>query len=217
MGSTLCRPEVPQGSTYYSNINEFLNDCDTGDVVLWSGNSGESLVVRLFGMEDLWSHIGVVHIHNGRKCLFESVRGYHPYDIRSRTYKDGARLSDLREKLETYKGFFVALKKLGRVHDRDYFNARARDAVEKLADVPYAQDTFELMSSVYRNNVEDSRGDSCIEIIAKYGMETQILDTSRRANNYKLRDFTSEWQDLPYRDNNSPRWASERYLLLRSR
>ena len=215
MGSTICLPQIPAGSDEYLSKKEFLDACQTGDIVFWSGNSGESFTVRLCGMEEIWSHVGVVYIDpSGRKCLFESVRGYDPIDTFTGTRKDGPRLSDLKDKLDKYHGFFVALIKLY-MEDQRRLHEQLPDIIDSLIDDVYSQNPLELLSGVHRNNQYDSQGLSCIEALATVFIQLGVLKRgARQPNNYKLSDFTYDYRDLPYVDWKRARFGREKYLRL---
>jgi hypothetical protein len=72
MGSLLTKPSRDDPRI---TIKQLLKECRTGDIILFSGNSIFSCMVRCVSNSDPWSHVSVVYKRDdaSRPLMFEST------------------------------------------------------------------------------------------------------------------------------------------------
>jgi hypothetical protein len=185
--------QIPQKAKKTS-IKKVLAQARTGDLLLFAGIGKDSETIRSFGREQYWSHIGVVIIDNdGQKFLFESNKGKRPFDCYTEKYKDGVRSSDLKEKLEKYNGYFIGYRKLKiskKIRNSISFHNIMVDFVKEASPSDYTIGYEELVLSVDSNNYYETGQYFCVELVAKLYIKWGFLPNNKRANNYRLKDFS---------------------------
>jgi hypothetical protein len=181
--------------------DEFLNGCETGDLVLWCGEGIDSDIVRCASSSVRWSHISMVYRDKkNRLFLFESNKGLHPRDHYTGTHKDGVRKSNLRHKLDLYKGFFVASRKLHCTPEqRRDIAIKLKVVMDETIDEPYSQTLYEIANSVLDGNTFDLPGFTCIELVAYTSIQLGIVKPGKLPNNYTLDEYSSQNSYLPYK------------------
>jgi hypothetical protein len=187
---------------YSVKKRDFLKRAKTGDILLWSGVGLFSNVVRCFGMEQRWSHIGMV-VRSGsedgnRLYLLESEIGDTVYDHYTQRYKNGVKMTNLKERLERTDSYSCVVWRRLHVPDRlkPSQEAALRQLIESVSETHYSS-VPELARSVYRLNTQDRDGFFCVELVAYLMAGMGVLDSDYKTpNNYRLRDFTEEFEAL---------------------
>ena len=120
---------------------EYRKIAKTGDVILFSGWSPASLLIRLITWS-LWSHIGSVARITTDVFCWESTK---------MTGKDGVQISLLSNRIATYKGR-VGIRRLHTRRDNDFYWV-ARNLRHILMGVKYELKIEELIGSAlpYKN------------------------------------------------------------------
>jgi hypothetical protein len=185
---------LPEGAPLVTTEN-VLHNANDGDIILFAGKGNDSVLIRALGRESMWSHIGVVFVNDdGDKFLFESVNGTFPRDCLTGQYKDGVRLSDLKERLYHYNGFFYAIRKLvipDRIRKDKRFRNRFIDFIHKASSAPYTKFMEELFLSVDSSNVYQTQDFFCVQLVAELFMQLGFFTRERNSNNYRLKDFST--------------------------
>lgn len=180
-----------------TTVEYVLKKGRTGDVILFSGIGEDSDMVRFFGRETMWSHMGMIVVDDhGQKFLFESNKGTYPFDCYSNTAKDGVRCSDLVEKLTHYNGNFLAYRRLKipkKIRASARWNNELCDFIQEAGPLPYTQSLEELFLSIDQNNMDlYETGDYfCVQLIAEMYIRWGFFSGERHADNYRLKDFST--------------------------
>lgn len=186
------------------SLDECVSSAKTGDIVLFSGNGFFSDIVRM-GSESEWSHVGIVIRKNPgvEPILFQSTQDQEPYDIQSRSYKRGPKVSFLRSSLQKYDGYKIAIRRL---HTGAHGLAAAA-ARNKWADIlwkfqmevnhlPYEQHVEELAASAFgMNETNDRTSYFCTELVADSMVKMGLIDDVEGSpvNSYTMDNFTSKY------------------------
>ena len=195
-----CFPSIPEGVPAFTSLEDLENTVKTGDVILFSGHGPASSFLRLASLENKWSHTGVVVVteapHGPVKWIAESNPPLpHRDEISKKTWKNGPQLVNLKERIEAYDGFFVAVMRvIPRTTDETVKRDRRESALALLAEVTDATYEFnpgKFLGAAYRRNVDDPNAFYCTEFAAKVLWRMEILDKAkdRQFENFTLDDF----------------------------
>lgn len=191
------KPLVLPFYKYIENLDEFLNSFDTGDILLFSGNTLFSKAIKLVTRSH-WSHIGMVlKDDDGLLYCFESD---------NEPIKDipeiGVRKVPLKYKIETYDGE-IAVRRL---RPPEWRQTMLREEMKLICNtfgnIHYEEHFLELIKSVYDGpfgkNKEDLSSVFCSELIASIYRRCSLLDFDIPSNEYTPADFSGRILNLKY-------------------
>lgn len=187
-------PEQP-----YRAIREQLR---TGDVVLFSGRTAASRLVRGCTGSP-WSHIGlVVRLPElpQMPLLWEATRASKTCDIVQGRVFDGVQLVNLDERLHSYPGV-AAVRRLQGVT----VSASERGCLERLMEAwaakPYRNFVRQHLAGWWASESLPAfaQGGFCSELVAEVYRHWQLLPADTPAHHYVPRDFASDDLMLPGR------------------
>jgi hypothetical protein len=204
-------PSIPREAEEVS-LGQLLQMAGTGDILLLSGEGTFSRIVEIWS-SCRWSHVLLVYKDKdptGSGALlygWEATQSLDPPDLLGGTprFKTGPKLCDLREKLLTYKGRFVALRQL--LIDETY-PGNAQDllmdtkklfyeSMQRNIDHAYETDFLELGRSVFGMNRRVSSDEFfCTELAMQTLRECGIADArrtdSKPANSFSLPELAGD-------------------------
>lgn len=184
----------------------FLRDSlETGDIILFSGNSFISHLIRMATRSD-YSHVGMVLKFNGYDSVFlwESTKLSNVGDILSGKKKNGVQITLLSERIENYNGSCV----LRRLASPSFTSAQIDSLNQlrrELRNRPYERNKKELILSLYDNaggkNEEDLSSVFCSELVAEAYQRLGLIPSDRKpSNEYLPCDFSEEREDIEFLD-----------------
>lgn len=177
----------------YSEIRPKLK---TGDVVLFSGKGGISEWIKWFTGSQ-WSHVGLVlELEDFNSVLlWESTTLSNLADVETGKAHRGVQLVGLRERIKSYNGDQIAIRRLSKRLDGDMLKILGQFR-STVSGRPYEQSKIELIrsaSTMFPNDEEDLSSLFCSELIAEAFQEMGLLDkTAKNSNNFTPEDFSSE-------------------------
>jgi len=153
----------------YSDMREQLR---TGDLVLFSGKSAVSNIIKLFS-GGKWSHVGMVLIveeFDRMVLLWESTTLSNIPDIESRAPTKGVQLVPLSQRIATYEGE-VTVRRLNK-EISDGMHTKLSGARKELSRKPYERSQIELLKAAYEGIGGASSGEDlsslfCSELVAE--------------------------------------------------
>lgn len=179
----------------YAQLREQLK---TGDLVLFSGHSLASRIVRIFTGSH-WSHIGIVvrlPEMPQTPLLWEATRASKVSDINHGKPFDGVQLVTLDDRVASYQGL-IAIRRLQGVTTGAEARERLENLIEGWREKPYRNFVHQHVRAWM--GLSQSRtfqhGGFCSELVAEVYRQWRLLPQERPARNYVPRDFSSE-QDL---------------------
>ncbi len=198
---------IPENSSIVFNESSLTS----GDIVLFSGKSLFSSIIRLTQSPLKWTHIGVVvkDINTGFLYLFQSTFETNPPDCSSGQFisKTGPKLTLLKTVLDNYDGHAIAFRKLNRPSNAFHTQRKYEESFwfyfkrffEKHGSKAYEQSYLELFNAAWsRNPSPDTSSLFCTELVAQMFMEFGLLNGNPlHSNNYNLWHFSSENTSLP--------------------
>lgn len=195
-----CFPSIPEGAPIFRSLTDLEDTVETGDVILFSGHGPASSFLRFASLENKWSHTGVVVVtntpHGPVKWIAESNLPLPLKDEISKTkQKDGPQLVRLRRRIETYDGFFVAVRRIVPRTKDETVEKKRRESIlaflEEVSHAIYERDPIKFVGAAYRRNVDNSNAFYCTEFAAEALWRMGILDKapSRQFENFTLDDF----------------------------
>jgi hypothetical protein len=176
------------------------DDINTGDIILFSGKSRVSSIIKLFSRSP-WSHVGMAvrmasdqDVASDLVLLWESTMLSDIPDFDTHNAVKGVRLVVLSETVKKYGGTIALrhlqtdrtpemLQKLWKFRDE----ARGR---------PYEENTLELIKSAYdglggENSCEDLSSLFCSELVAATYQAMGLLPSKPVASEYTPHDFST--------------------------
>lgn len=179
------------------NYSDVRSDLKTGDLVLFSGASFFSSVIK-WAVGGKWSHVGVVvrlPAVPGRVALWESTTLADLPDVETGRAAAGVQLVWLSERLASYAGEFK-LRALDRPVTAEMEEALTAKRVE-LSGRPYEQEKLDLINAAFDGWFGESRGERlhslfCSELIAEAYQAMGLLPEppdGPPSNEYTPRDF----------------------------
>lgn len=183
------KPLVLPFYKYIENLDEFLNSLDTGDILLFSGNTLFSKAIKLVTRSH-WSHIGMVlKDDDGLLYCFESD---------NEPIKDipeiGVRKVPLKYKIETYDGE-IAIRMLEVPElKQTILREEIKQLCNQFKNIPYEKHFLELIKSAYDGpfgeNKEDLTSIFCSELIASIYQKCGLLNWDIPSNEYTPANFS---------------------------
>ncbi len=195
------------------NYDESKGSLRTGDIILFDGNTLESLVVQI-GTVSPWSHVGMVvrmESYEGPHADADGLYMWHSYGNRVKkapdvlgkpsALKDGPQLISLGRSLVRYKGaiFVRRLNPAGIAQVVEHSDQKAVMAwMRVVVKTHYERSLDELFYAAYdgpfgHNTEEDEDSYFCSELLAETYSRLGLLD-KRRADSpseYTPYDFSS--------------------------
>lgn len=185
------------GDRLESNCERFLQEAETGDILLMSGTAGFARLIGAF-TESVWSHVCMVVRDDERDVfgILESVRmADNCVDLLTRKCGvPGVRFVDAKEKLQNVDCNMCVWRKLRGVKlNFDATMAVIRECHGK----PYEKNRMELVRSSFqicgRNTREATESFFCSELVAYVYMRVGVLDAKKGpSNNFTPSDFAEE-------------------------
>ncbi len=177
--------------------NEIRDNLNTGDIVLFSGSSAFSLLIKGY-TRSAWSHVGMVmRIPDfDMVLLWEATTLADILDIDTGTATKGVQLVPLSQRMKTYKGD-VSIRQLD--CDRQNLDMEGLKAFRQdVKGKAYEKSEGELFKAAYDGwfgeNVEDFSSVFCSELVAGAYQSMGLLEDGQPANEYTPKDFSSDGQ-----------------------
>jgi hypothetical protein len=129
--------------------NDMRPQLKTGDIVLFSGKSAVSNIIKLFS-GGKWSHVGMVVImeeFDRMVLLWESTTLSNIPDIETRTATKGVQLVPMSQRITTYEGE-VTIRLLNKAIS-DAMNQKLAEVRKELSRKPYERSQIELLKAAY--------------------------------------------------------------------
>ncbi|MCP3686626.1 MAG: hypothetical protein GY861_28645 [bacterium] len=175
------------------NYKNIRGDIKTGDILLFSGNSLLSKIIKLTTRSN-WSHVGMAieSSEHDMMLIWESTvrqkknsRGIFP--------QVGVQISTLSQKVDEYDGI-VAVRHLEKEFDSD-MTKELKLFRREAENTPYGFDIKELLLAVYDGplglNIQDLSGLFCSELIAETYKRVGLVEKTIPSNEYIPSDFSS--------------------------
>ncbi len=185
-----------------AKYEELRGALKTGDIVLFSGNSFISRLIRLATRSD-WSHVGMILKFHGYDSIFlwESTGMNNVRDAFTGRRTSGVQVTLLSERIARYDGkcairrienFIISPEQIG------HLNRLRREIKNR----PYEQSKKELIKSAIDTfgtaNKEDLSSLFCSELVAESWQRLGILSEDKSSNEYLPSDFSEDSEDLRY-------------------
>mgnify|MGYP001558258915 CR=1 FL=1 len=182
-----------------SNYEQIRNSLQTGDIVLFSGNSTVSNLIKWF-TGSKWSHVGVV-ISVGQwdiKLLLESTTLSKIKDITSDDYIQGVQLVPLSERIINHEGD-IAIRKLVGERTLHTISSIVKFRNE-IKNRPYEKSKLELFRSAFGgafdNTKEDLSSLFCSELSAELYQRAEWLPNDIASNKFIPKSFSTESREI---------------------
>lgn len=183
------------------SLDEVLTRARTGDIILFSGNGAFSDIVR-FGSESEFSHVGIVIRINQHAApiLFQSTFDVQPFDLESKTYKTGPKVSLLHLSIKYYDGYKIYYRQLKTGLKGKEAGAKRQEWTDillkfqtKVNHLPYEVNLGELTNSALGISRENDRSSYfCTELVADCWVELGFLPPDTLVNSFTMDNFTSK-------------------------
>ncbi|MDT8447966.1 MAG: hypothetical protein RRB13_13825 [bacterium] len=172
----------------------------TGDLLLFSGTSATSMVIRL-GTRSRWSHVGMVMVLEefDEVMLWESTTLTDVEDAETKTYRAGVQLVPLSARLANYPGDVVWRPlQLQAGQDRKEIGKVLAVLRKEWKLKRYESDMWELMKAAYDGpggqNQEDLGEMFCSEMVSeayqRCGLLAEVDQGGLPSNEYTPKDFS---------------------------
>ena len=149
------------------------NQLQTGDLVLFSGETLFSLFIRIFTVSP-YSHIGIVMIEEDVRLWESAKRAIKDHKGK---LKAGVRLTTLSDRIAGYEGE-VFIRQLNKKLEANA-QTELRKIREELKNRPYERDTAELIKAgwdgPFGGNTEDLSSIFCSELVAEAYQRVGLL------------------------------------------
>ena len=189
-----------------ANYSAVRSSFSTGDIVLFSGKSGISNIIKLFS-GGKWSHVGMVLIvkeMGDAVLLWESTTLSNVADVETSLGTKGVQLVPLSQRIANYDGE-VLIRKLSKQITAPMHTA-LNACRKELSRKPYEKNEMELIRAAYdgiggKSSGEDLSSLFCSELVAEAYQAMGLLPdppTGAPSNEYTPMDF-SERRTLPLR------------------
>lgn len=187
---------APTLATLLPAFDGLRNTLDTGDVLLFAGNSPLCRRIQRF-TGSRWSHSALVARPHakGPLLLWEATMAADLPDVATHEIGPGVRLFDLEQWLRYYGGETV-IRPL-RVERTPEMRGALLEFYHEARGRPYETSRMELFRSFYdgplgANRSEDDNSYFCSELVAEAFQRMGLLPAAPAANEYTPRDFSTE-------------------------
>ena len=155
----------------------FCKIVQNGDILLVSGNSFFSTFVRFF-CSSQWSHVALIYFHEGIPCVLESILNNDSSKALQGRSRGGVRLVPLKEYLNTFEGYGIAVRCLERpafideFAFQDYITQKLVAFYDRYRDLPYQSSVWAFLTA--RTGMCLKRGDTmqtgvfCSELVTAF-------------------------------------------------
>jgi hypothetical protein len=99
-----------ENEEHLTSVDEVVSRAKTGDLILFQGTGISSWLIRFMSVCKVWSHVGVVVVHDGRKCITEAYNEVISEDLLRGGEHSGVQFVDLETRLRTYPGGRLAYR-----------------------------------------------------------------------------------------------------------
>lgn len=190
----MIRKETSMAS--YTSIRDSLK---TGDLVIFSGKSALSSIIKLFS-GGKWSHVGMVlrlPEFDNMILLWESTTLSNITDIETHAATKGVQLVPLSQRINSYDGE-INIRQLDKPVTAEMFHALA-ECRRMLSGKPYEKNELELIRAAYdgiggASHGEDLSSVFCSELVAEAYQAMGLLPEYPQglpSNEYTPMDFSS--------------------------
>ncbi|WP_448549048.1 hypothetical protein [Thalassotalea fusca] len=202
-------PCVDPNKTPHIELNDLIEQAETGDLILFAGSQPYSLRIRRF-TQSRYSHVAIVikepEFNDGNPCVWQATSSEHAGVLRQNKVQMGIQLNNLKSALADYSnkddGAVISYRKA--MHT-DTSRAIMRDnwpEVRKLIlandGKPYTNDMDGLyvmgLMEIDNPNKEDY---FCAGLVAQTLMDMALLETTIVQYQYAPRDFSELQNALP--------------------
>ena len=174
---------------------------DTGDIVLFSGESFVSKIIK-WGTKSNWSHVGmVIKIPVWDfVLLFESTTLNTLLDLTTDRPVKGVQIVPLSHRISTYEGQ-IGIRLLQIERTKKMLEDLTAFCVE-MRGVPYEKNKIELLKAAYDGwlgeNKENLSSVACSEVLAAGFKRCRVLNDRQASNERTPEDFSSNALGLPF-------------------
>lgn len=179
-------------------IDNFLDVCNTGDILLISGNEENSRYIKAWAGSK-WSHVGIVIEYKGKKYIYHSdpISRINMIDW---DYKEGSQLNDLELFLKTSNAYIYYRPLL---NENEYIQFR-EDILEELFilfnDIGFNRDWVELLrctqgkgGGIFGRKKEKLDEMFCSQFVARVYHYLGVIDDNEiKMNEYHPSSFSIE-------------------------
>lgn len=183
------QPVASENTIEFDSIRHRLQ---TGDILLFSGRSLISLLIRLFTV-CRWSHIGIVVRDPGSAALYlwEATSNNVVHDVDYGYIPRGVQLVRLEDKLRCYDGV-VAVRLLTGVERNPKLLKRFSWIFKRLRRAPYRNYVLEFLMVGLWGQRRGLQYAFCSQLVAETYMRMRLLRPVKPSALYTPRDFSSE-------------------------
>lgn len=203
-------PAVDVDNLEHHNVQQIMENCRTGDVILFSGTAKSSQRIRRF-TQSPFSHVVVLikepELADGRALIWQATSSTHNGVLRDMQALPGIQLNFLDEMVRDYRseatGANVVYRKLIRaersVEEEEPARQKVIEFIREMDSKPYTDD----MDGLYVMGlleVDDSKEDDffCAGLVAETLMRFSVLTDAFLQYQYAPRDFCDLQQCLPF-------------------
>jgi len=216
-GYDIIPPVARRPAHYTVSWSDYADTAETGDIVLFSGQSMLSKSLKIAQGFTNWSHIGmIVRLGEDKILIFESTSADGVIDVISGVTKEGPRLVDAKTTIQRYiraaPGCMVVLRRL--YVDQRFKNARGFSPASRMAKftaflmrvhkLPYERNPIELMRAAPMGRglelVYAAHGTSsyfCSELVYESLLVLGLVDNDNPSL-YLPADFDDTSQRIPF-------------------
>ncbi len=170
----------------------------TGDILLFSGRSLISQLIRIF-TRSRWSHIGIVvrDASTDELFLWEATSNNTVEDVEYGHIPRGVQLVRLEEKLRSYDGV-AAVRLLTGVERNAVMMKRFRWLFKRLRRAPYRNYFLEYVKVGFGRNRKATHYAFCSQLVAEAYVRMRVLRPEKPSAFYTPKHFSVD-QSLPLR------------------
>jgi hypothetical protein len=176
---------------------EIRSSLKTGDIVLFSGKSAFSLLIKV-GTKSKWSHVGMILnlTEYDFVTIWESTPSSDLEDLDTNTHNKGVQLVPLSLRIDTYKGD-IAIRRLQGVDLGEEAINKLMKLRHELKGRKYEKDEIELLKATYDKgpleyNEEDLSSLFCSELVAEAYQCLGLLKDKPSSNEYNAKNFSEK-------------------------
>ena len=179
-----------------ADFDAIRHQLQTGDILLFSGRSLISRLIRLF-TRGRWSHIGIIvrDVASDDLFLWEATSNNTISDVEFGHIPRGVQLVSLEEKLRSYNGI-AAVRFLEGVERNAKMMKRFRWLFKRLRRAPYRNYLVEYLNIGIRGNRRAANCAFCSQLVAEAYMRMRLLRLERPSAFYTPNDFAKD-RSLP--------------------
>ena len=179
----------PISSSPFVEFASLRDHLQTGDILLFSGRSLVSHLIRLF-TRCRWSHIGIVvrDSESGELFLWEATSNNTIADVEYGHIPRGVQLVRLEEKLRSYNGV-AAVRLLTGVERNAKMMKRFSWLFKRLRRAPYQNYLIEYVKIGFGRSRRTARYAFCSQLVAEAYVRMRLLRPEKPSAFYTPKDF----------------------------